>query len=68
MSSPPKGKYILVKGKDRKEQRLLESLKNYRTYPYPKRDDPKIAAMLKKAMDFAVASGTGFASDAYFVP
>ena len=68
VSSPPKGKYILVKGKDRKEQRLLESLKNYRTYPYPKRDDPKIAAMLKKAMDFAVASGTGFASDAYFVP
>jgi hypothetical protein len=33
----PKGKYILVLGKDRKEQAYLNSLKKYQSKPYPKR-------------------------------
>jgi len=32
-----KGKYILVLGKDRREQKFLNSLKNYKSLPYPKR-------------------------------
>ena len=33
-----KGKYVYVLGKTKKEQRYLNNLKNYKTYPYPKRD------------------------------
>lgn len=34
---PPKGKYILVLGKDRREQKALDKLKAYVVLPYPKR-------------------------------
>jgi len=34
---PLKGKYVLIKGKDKREQRYLESLFKKKTYPYPKR-------------------------------
>lgn len=33
---PSKGKYVLVLGKDKREQRVLNSLKTYKTKPYPK--------------------------------
>ena len=34
---PPKGKYAMVLGKDKREQRLLDSLKTYKPCPYIKR-------------------------------
>jgi len=34
----PKGKYILVLGKDKKEQAELNTFKKYQTKPYPKRN------------------------------
>ena len=34
---PLKGKCVLLRGKDRREQRMLESLFKAKTYPYPKR-------------------------------
>jgi hypothetical protein len=37
-SVPSKGKYVLVLGRDRREQRYLNSLFTAKTYPYPKRD------------------------------
>lgn len=33
----PKGKYVLIKGRDRRETKFLQSLLKYKTYPYPKR-------------------------------
>jgi hypothetical protein len=33
----PKGKYVLILGKDRREQRQLHNLKSYIPQPYPKR-------------------------------
>lgn len=33
-----KGKYALIKGKDKREQKYLKGLFNHKTYPYPKRD------------------------------
>jgi hypothetical protein len=32
-----KGKYVLIKGKDRREQKKLDSLFTAKTFPYPKR-------------------------------
>lgn len=34
---PSKGKYVLVKGKNHKEQKYLNALCNFKTYPFPKR-------------------------------
>lgn len=35
---PFKGKYVLIRGKDRRDQKMLESLFTAKTYPYPKRE------------------------------
>jgi hypothetical protein len=35
---PLKGKYVLIRGKDRRDQKMLESLFTAKTYPYPKRE------------------------------
>lgn len=34
----PKGKYVLVLGKDRRDQARLDAIKEYKSKPYPKRD------------------------------
>lgn len=40
-----KGKYVLVLGKDRREQRALNARKTYKPKPYPKKTDPKVIQM-----------------------
>jgi hypothetical protein len=45
---PSKGKWALVLGKDKREQRILNSMKNYVPKPKPRRDDPKMIEILRK--------------------
>lgn len=49
---PAKGKWIKVQGQNRTEQRVLDEAKLYKTYPHPRRDDPKLLIEFEKWKGF----------------
>lgn len=51
ISVATKGKYVLILGKDKREQRLLDARKKYKPKPYPKKTDPKIIQMYLDAQN-----------------
>lgn len=57
---PPKGKFVLILGKNKKEQRELDARKTFKPAKVMKRDDPKMIKLLEKhGRDFQELVGSG---------